>query len=105
LTGELESTSFEIDNAPPSIVFTGLRRDGSRSVLLFEVRDDQSPVDRVEYSLDADRWRQIYPKDGIADTRVEPFELPLESEAMIRSVVIRATDTMNNTVTARGETK
>lgn len=103
LKGELESTSFEVDNAPPAIVFTGVRREGSRAVLLFEVRDDLSPVDRVEYSLDADRWRPLYPKDGIADSRVELFELLLESEGMIRSVVIRATDTMNNLTTARGE--
>lgn len=103
LRGELESTSFEVDNAPPAIAFTGVRRDASRAVLLFEIRDDQSPVDRVEYSIDADRWRPLYPKDGIADSRVELFELPLESEGMIRSVVIRAMDAMNNATTARGE--
>ena len=37
-------------------------------------------MQRVEYSLDADRWRPIYPKDGIADSRAEEFELVLDQE-------------------------
>ena len=35
----------------------------------------QSAVQRVEYSLDASRWRVVYPKDGIPDSRREEFEV------------------------------
>ena len=39
-------------------------------------------VQRVEYSLDASRWRVVYPKDGIPDSRREEFEVTLdEAEA------------------------
>lgn len=103
LVGELESSAFDIDNSPPTISVTGSRRDGPRSVLTFVVKDDQSSVQRVEYSLDADRWRTIYPKDGIADSRLEEFELPLDADAAAKGVIIRASDTMNNVATARGE--
>jgi hypothetical protein len=103
LTGEMDSTTFDIDNTPPTIKITGLRREAHGVVLLFEVRDDQSAVQRVDYSIDAERWRAIYPKDGIADSRFEQYELPLDSEAQIRSLVIRAMDTMNNVATARGD--
>ena len=41
----------------------------------FVVRDEQSAVQRVEYSLDASRWRMVYPKDGIPDSRREEFEV------------------------------
>ena len=36
---------------------------------------------KVEYSLDAQRWQVIYPKDGIFDSRTEQFELTLDSAA------------------------
>ncbi len=103
LTGEMDSTTFDIDNTPPTIRVTGLRREGKGVVLQFEVRDDQSAVQRVDYSIDAERWRPIYPKDGISDSRFEQYELALENETQTRALVIRAIDAMNNVATARGE--
>jgi hypothetical protein len=99
----MESTTFEIDNMPPIVNVTSLRREGTRAVILFEVRDDHSAVQKVEYSLDGDRWQTIYPKDGIADSRTEQFELTLEGDTATRGVIIRATDSLNNTTSARGE--
>jgi sugar lactone lactonase YvrE len=103
LSGAMESTSFEIDNAPPVIAVTSLRRDGSRTVIAFDVRDDHSSVQKADYSLDGDRWLTIYPKDGIADSRFEQFELVLEGDAAVRNVILRATDALNNVASARGE--
>ena len=103
LTGSMESTTFDIDNMPPTIVVTGTRRDGPRTVITFDVRDEDSAVQKAEYSLDGDRWQAIYPKDGIADSRSEQFELTLEGETASRAVVIRATDALNNVISARGE--
>ena len=67
------------------------------------MRDNHSPVQRVEYSLDADRWRAIHPKDGIADSRVEQFELTLDGDATDRAVILRAVDAMSNVATTRAE--
>ena len=64
------------------------------------MRDEQSAVQRVEYSLDASRWRVAYPKDGIADSRREEFEVTLDETESARSVIIRATDAMNNVATS-----
>ena len=100
LTGELESTGFDIDNTPPRVEAQPIARNGSRVTLAFSVRDDQSAVQRVEYSLDASRWRIVYPKDGIPDSRREEFELGLEESESARNVIIRATDAMNNVSTA-----
>ena len=66
LVGELESISFDIDNTPPRIELQPATRAGARTTISFVVRDEQSAVQRVEYSLDASRWRSVYPKDGIA---------------------------------------
>jgi hypothetical protein len=38
----------------------------------------------------------IYPRDGIADSRVEQFELALDPAVTSRGVIVRATDALNN---------
>jgi hypothetical protein len=103
LTASMESTTFEIDNMPPAVLVTSVRRDGPRSIIAFDVRDADSAVQKAEYSLDGDQWQTIYPKDGIADSRAEQFELVLEGETAARAVIIRATDALNNVTSARGE--
>lgn len=100
LTGEMESVSFDIDNTPPRIETQPAARNGGRSSIAFTVRDDQSAVQRVEYSLDASRWRIVYPKDGIPDSRREEFEVLIDEAEAGRSVIIRATDAMSNVATA-----
>jgi len=103
LTGAMESTSFDIDNTPPSITVTAVRRDGSRVTITFDVRDSNSAVQKADYSLDGDRWQTIYPKDGIADSRFEQFELVLDGDAGARGVILRAADALGNVASARGE--
>lgn len=71
--------------------------------LTFEVRDDDSSVQKAEYSLDGDRWQVIYPRDGIADSRREQYELVLADGAAERGVIVRATDALNNVASERGE--
>jgi hypothetical protein len=105
LTGSLESTTFEIDNAPPTVTVTAVRREGNRTVIAFEVRDRESAVQKAEYSLDGNRWQTIYPKDGIADSRFEQYELIVEGDAAAaQGVIIRATDALNNVATASADT-
>ena len=100
LSGELESINFDIDNTPPRIEAKPATRAASRATIAFIVRDEQSAVQRVEYSLDASRWRVVYPKDGIPDSRREEFEVTVDESEPGRSVIIRATDAMNNVSTA-----
>ena len=69
------------------------------------ITDNQSAVQRIEYSLDASRWRVAYPVDGIADSRREEFVVTLDEADSSRSVIIRASDTMNNVATAVAEIK
>jgi hypothetical protein len=100
LVGDLESAGFDIDNTAPRIEAQAAVRTGTRWTIAFTVRDDQSSVQRVEYSLDASRWRMVYPKDGIPDSRREEFEVAVDDTEAGRSVIIRATDAMNNVATA-----
>jgi hypothetical protein len=100
LVGEFESVSFDIDNTPPVVEVQSATRAGTRATVKFVVRDEQSAVMRVEYSLDASRWRVAYPVDGIPDSRREEFDVTLDEADTARSIIIRVTDAMNNVATA-----
>jgi hypothetical protein len=103
LEGELESSAFDIDNGPPAVIVTSARPVKGRTTIEFEVRDDWSSISKVEYSLDAQRWQVIYPRDGIFDSRSEQFELTLDSADAAKGLIIRAYDAKNNSATARGD--
>ena len=105
MVGDFESVSFDIDNTPPAIEIQAATRTAARATVKFLVRDEQSAVQRVEYSLDASRWRVAYPTDGIPDSRREEFEVGLDEGESARSIIIRVTDAMNNVATAVAEIK
>jgi hypothetical protein len=96
LTGELDSSSFEIDNTPPDFSTPTVRVERGRTIISFDVKDDHSPIQKVEFSQDGQRWRGVFPVDGIADSRQEHYELGVEGELGERGLTLRATDSMNN---------
>jgi hypothetical protein len=96
LRGELESTAFDIDNTPPTLTIAPLRRDGNQIVVPVEVRDADSTIREVQYSLETDRWQSAFPADGMLDARLEKIEVRLPVAAAGRTLVIRATDAMSN---------
>jgi len=100
LTGSKASASFEVDNLPPSIAATLDARGANR--IRVTVRDDASPVRKLETSIDAGRWEEVHPVDGIADSREETYEISLPPPTgRPRIVVLRATDLLGNVATAR----
>ena len=100
-TGELDSVAFEIDNTAPTIAVRSTRFEGGRSLVSFDVRDDHSPVQRVECSQDGLQWRPIFPADGIADSKTEHYELTLDGPIGPLGLSIRASDAMNNVATTQ----
>lgn len=96
LAGEMESESFDIDNTPPIVSIGAVGRDGGRFVVPVEIRDGDSALVKVEYSLDAQQWQTAYPRDGLLDSRHEFFDLRLDETAAGRILVVRASDALNN---------
>lgn len=95
-----ESEAFTIDNTPPSIA--AKLGSGPSSTIVAEVRDDQSHVKQVEFSVDGARWETVHSKDGIDDGLSEAYEivLPATVGAGPHVVVVRATDALDNAATA-----
>jgi len=84
---------------PPAIVVGAVRVERGRTIVPFDVKDDHSPVQRVEFSQDGQRWRGVFPVDGIADARDEHYELTVDGELGERGLTLRASDSMNNVAT------
>jgi hypothetical protein len=100
LIGERESAPFDVDNTPPVIVIDPPRA-GATGRITFTVRDAQTAIDRVEYSIGGAPWVPISPIDGVADSLEERYELVLPAGTDPARVMIRATDAMQNVSTSR----
>ncbi len=99
LRGEAESSTFVVDNTAPRIELAPPTASGTRTRLQFTVTDAMSPVVRVEYSVDAQRWQTVFPVDGISDGRTERFDVVVEANGA-REVTVRAFDALNTVATA-----
>jgi hypothetical protein len=99
-TAPKDSASFEIDNSPP--VISASHDAGARLVRAI-VKDD-SPLRRLDFSLDGGRWEEVHPADGIADAPEERYAIPVPAAAAgagPRMIVLRATDILGNVSTLR----
>jgi outer membrane protein assembly factor BamB len=102
LTGSKDTASFEVDNAPPRISAT--LDPAARDVIRVSVHDDASPIRRLELSVEAGRWEEVHPEDGIADSTDETYRISVPAASGKRDsrvVVLRASDVLGNAATAR----
>jgi hypothetical protein len=101
LSGDKESSAFEVDNTPPAVTAVLENRSGSRVRAV--ARDDSSLIRKAEYSVDGGPWQDIHPVDGINDEKEESYEvaLPDLTPPGPHVVVVRATDLLGNVATAR----
>jgi hypothetical protein len=93
LTDSKEGIDFQVDNTPPSIAFT---TEGDEVVL--HISDKLSPIGKVEYSADAQKWIRITPIDGISDSASETYRLKRSALAG-KFVIVRAVDAFYNVAT------
>jgi hypothetical protein len=103
-TGERTSMSFEVDNTPPRVtnLTAAAAQNGHR--IVFDAEDDISAIQSVEYAVNSGKWTLVFPTDGIADSRQESFEFLLPGyRDGIYTLVIKVTDVLGNTVTARAD--
>lgn len=94
LTDAKEGVDFLVDNTPPTIT-SAVRGDD----VTIHISDKLSPVGKVEYSADAQRWIRLTPTDGISDSTDETYQLK-RSAVQGKFVIVRATDAFYNVATA-----
>jgi hypothetical protein len=94
LTDVKEGIEFQVDNTAPKITVSTEGTD-----VLVRITDEVSPVGRVEYASDAEKWIRLTPVDGLADSRDETFRLK-RSDVDGKFVVVRAVDGSYNVATS-----
>ena len=94
-SSEKISEEFLIDNTSPNItnlVFT--KRD---QLVHFVAQDEWSRLSKIEYSLDAREWIEIYPIDEILDSKLEDCRIKLYDLGVgEHELIIRAVDEIGN---------
>ena len=96
-SGELLSAPFWIDNTPPRVRVVRQEAGPTAVQVQFEVQDEISPLRSAEVVTDAGDWRDIYPDDGVTDSRQETFTVKVEKlEPGEHVLALRATDTAGN---------
>ena len=101
LSGDKESSVFEVDNTPPTV--TAVVERGSVPHVRVVARDDSSIIRKAEYSVDGGPWQDIHPTDGINDEMEETYEITLADLVPPgpHVVVVRAMDLLGNVASAR----
>lgn len=88
-----DGIELRVDNTPPLITFTNEGDD-----VLIRVSDKLSPIGKVEYSADAQKWIRITPVDGIGDSMTETYRIKRSGVAG-KFVIVRAVDAFFNVAT------
>ncbi|HEX7681791.1 MAG TPA: hypothetical protein VF713_26970, partial [Thermoanaerobaculia bacterium] len=93
LTDAKEGIDFTVDNTPPVITSSTEGED-----VVIRITDKLSPIGKVEYSADAQKWIRITPVDGISDSPSETYRLKRSTLAG-KFVIVRAVDAFYNVAT------
>ena len=75
---------------------TAVRRDGNRTIVAFDVRDQDSAVQKAEYSLDGEHWSELRLRrrgDRTFETKIKGGVLRSGDEISLR---VDAVDTNGN---------
>ena len=95
LSTDKTSMVFILDNTAPAVEQVKFNRNNN--ALTFTVRDTWSNIERVEISINAQEWSELYSKDGILDSKIELFEfVPTLAAGLEHEIVIRVIDELGN---------
>lgn len=97
------SAPFLIDNVPPRIenlrssTRPGATRGRSTVTISGSAVDADSRIARIEYSVDGSNWKQVFPDDGIFDSREERFRFDVaDTTPGEHAITVRASDSERN---------
>ena len=97
LTTEKISQFLTVDNTGPVVSGLNVESKGTDADISFKVKDEMTIISSVEFGINAENWKLVYPIDGICDSKSEKFELKINS--LIKgsnTIVIKAKDFLGN---------
>jgi sugar lactone lactonase YvrE len=97
LKAERISEPFTVDNTGPKVQQLRVVKKKEGYQATFVVQDALNAVTLVEYTVDVEGWKLVYPEDGITDSKREVFRLAIADPGAGRhTLVIRAEDALGN---------
>ena len=93
LRSNATSEPIRVDNHPPRIDQLKVRKGRVQG----RVVDEMGPIARIQMSIDANPWRDVFPTDSLLDSASEGFDVPLgalSGDAHI--IAVRAFDASGN---------
>jgi hypothetical protein len=94
---ELTGPPVLIDNTPPVVMLSPLRRNGAAVEIDVDAQDRGSILRRCEYSIDARPWVPVEAVDGVTDSAREQFRIRIDNFPVGEHlIVVRAYDVAGN---------
>lgn len=101
LTGERVSGPFVVSHSPPEVGVKVVRMDGNQAVLEAAAAHPLARLTSAAYSVNGKKWVNVFPNDGLFDSKSETFRFKTESlKPGAYVVVLRVKDAAGNTGSA-----
>lgn len=97
LTSEKTSPPLTIDNSLPVVRDFQAVKEKNTLTMTFSTQDSMSSIEEVHYIIHPDKWRIVFPVDGICDSKQENFKLKTAlSEKSDNLVTVKVKDRHGN---------
>jgi hypothetical protein len=98
LTGERVSAPFAVAHGPPAVTVKVAGTDGDQVLLEATAADPLVRLTAASYAVNAKKWVNVFPTDGLFDSKTETFRFRTESlKPGTYVVVLRVRDAAGNT--------
>lgn len=98
LTAERVSAPFVVAHVPPAVTVKVAGMDGDNAVLEATASDPLVRLTAASFAVNGKQWRNVFPSDGIFDSKTESFRFKTEAlKPGSYVIVLRVTDAAGNT--------
>src|SRR5262249_6736948 len=98
LTGERVSGPFAVAHEPPTVTVKSTLADGGQVLIEATATDSMVRLTSASYSINGKKWVNVFPTDGLFDSKTETFRFKTEAlKPGSYVVVLRVRDAAGNT--------
>jgi hypothetical protein len=98
LTGSRVSGPFVVAHVPPAVAVKLVGTEGDQAVVEATATDPLIRLTAASFSVNGKKWVNVFPVDGLFDTKTETFRFKTEALKLgMNVVVLRVRDAAGNT--------